>query len=266
MSKITDERMKILFKDKTARHIWKKIDQVLHRLSDVSDKDIWFDHLYKMIIKYKLPVEKLDEVPDTAIEIGKSRFDQIYDMCSYLAFPPYKEKTVMGFMGPDVEGEALNTKIWRCYFNEELEIQSVLIRATSFQEAFAKASDYGARVYLKLNKIVPRDMTIRVVYVTNTEVVTINNIRRMNRNKTRKLKGLKEAEKIDRHENGIVVAALSHQNNPEYSIYKYIEKKDLKDLALRGIRRISFVEAETYFVAEEERKKQKGRSGYKEPL
>lgn len=266
MIKIVDMKLKELWKDRATREIWKKLDQVLFRMADVSDKQIWFDHIHTIIKKYKVPLEKLDLIPDTAIVVGKSRFDQLYDLCCYLSHIPYKEKTLHGFLGQDLKEEDRNIKLWRCFFNEELQIQNVIIRASSFQEAFARAADYGARVYFKLNKIIPRNMTVRVEYVRDLEVRALNLVRTANRVKTRNKKGLQSAESVERYENGLIIAALGHQSLSDYSIYKYVEKKDLKDLALRGIRRISHVEAERYFVAEEERRKQKGRPDYKEPL
>jgi hypothetical protein len=204
------------------------------------DTEYFMSIITDLIINNAVPIELIKNVPQKASLIGKSRFDQLYDASMSLAFPSYGEETLQKL----ISGNTEDTKIWRAVYPEKYKLSHVLIRASSYQEAFALACDFGCRVSLRIYKTIPSDMTIRVSFMSEKAVRRYLKIRWANRlNKRRKLQ-LVGREFTSKEVSGAKLIALGHRDS-NYSIIKYSEKIDLSRIKKKhGVIRSSKVEHE----------------------
>lgn len=193
------------------------------------------------LIKNKvIPIELLDVAPDKPQNIGKTKFDQIYDAAKQVAFPGYANNTISYLLGQDVE-----TKIWRAVFPQKFKISNVLIRADNFQHAFALACDYACRYFLRAHKKYPNDLQIRVMFVSERALRRYLKVKHANRVNKRKKLNLEGRTFTHREITGARLAALGDPDQPEYSIFKYMEKQDLRNLTRIKIERTSRIESES---------------------
>lgn len=205
--------------------------------------------LERLVREGSLPVESLAEIPRLPADVQKTRFDQIYDAVMYLAHPPYSQDVRVAILGesdpdPDV-------RIWRVVLPVEFGIYSLLLRAHSHPQAFARACDYVARRYVREHGKPPQTMHIQVRYVTESELRRHYKVRRVNRRRqARRRESESEFSTTDRQFYGLRSAALGSPRDPDYRVIRYMEKRDQEKLSAskrdRIVQRHSFVELETY--------------------
>lgn len=222
------------------------LDKCLKRISGSKDYIYFKQQLTRMINGNSIPVELLETIPKTVIAAGKTRFDQLYDAAMYLVFPKYRNETLKKLLGPDAEIRN-NTKIWRIMFPDSFKMSHVLIRAHSYQSAFALGCDYACRMSLRIYGKVPTDMTIRVQFVSEKAIRRMLKLRWANRSNKRKNLQLIGREYTGKELIGARLAAVGHPKQQNYSIAKYAENKDLKRLlSKKDIVRVSSVETEIF--------------------
>lgn len=193
-----------------------------------------------------LPLELLRRLPVPPEKAGKTRFDQLYDAAMFLAFPGYRKETLEKLLGPDAKVKS-KTKIWRAIFPAKFRLSHVLLRAPTFQQAFALGCDYACRMSLRLYREVPSDLTVRIQFVSEKAVRRMLKMRWANRVKRRKQLQLIGRVYTPKEIMGARLIALGDPKTPEHSIFKYAEARDLrKILSLQERVRVSSVETETF--------------------
>ncbi len=200
---------------------------------------------YELLIQRIVPVELFDKIPLPAHEVGKTRFDQIYDACMALVFPEYREETTERLLGPSADDTKV--KFWRAIFPEHLQIYHVILRAHTYQEAFALACDYACRVSLRTQGKIPVDLTVRVLFMSERAARRYLGVREAVRSSKRHLLKLEGRSYTNRQINGARLCALGPPTQPNYSIVRYIEMKDLRQVRNRfKKKRVSAVDSEKY--------------------
>lgn len=224
--------------------ISESVDKCVDRISAKKEAPYFRQFLTELITNNAIPLELLEHIPVPVSEIGKTRFDQIYDAAIALVFPGYKRETLEKLLGP-LDGKG--GKIWRVLLPERFRIAHVLIRAKTFQEAFALGCDYACRASLRMFGTIPVDLTIRVVFMSERSLRRILDIRWANKNKKRLQLKLVGREFTAKQLNGARLLAMGHPKDPKYSIIKYVEKKDLDVIfSSRGLIRKSSIEQESH--------------------
>jgi hypothetical protein len=205
------------------------------------DTEYFKNMIVDLIINNAVPIELIKNVPQKALKIGKTRFDQLYDASMSLAFPSYGEDTLSKLISESTE----DTKIWRAIYPEKYKLSHVLIRAVSYQEAFALACDFGCRMSLRMYRTIPSDMTIKVSFMSEKAIRRYLKIKWANRlNKRRKLQ-LIGREFTAKEISGAKLIALGNKDS-KYSIVKYSEKIDLARISKNhGQTRVSKIEQES---------------------
>lgn len=223
-----------------------RLERCIKRIATPRERELFREVLSALVEHNSIPLELLEVIPKPPYEVGKTRFDQLYDAALSLVFPSYDTETLKKFLGPNVK-DLNNTKIWRAFFPSKLNISSVLFRASSFQEAFGLACDYANRVSLRLYKKIPTDMTIRVQFVSERSLNRMLSIRWANRKKAREKYKLVGREFSSKELSGARLAALGNPKGKNYSIFKYADAKDLR-MILRKMNktRISKIEKESF--------------------
>ena len=222
------------------------LERCVQRISGPKEHEYFRSLFHELITNNSIPIELLDHIPKRAFDAEKTRFDQIYDAALYLVFPRYRHETLEKLVGPRAE-EKPKTKIWRVMIPKKFGISHVLIRAESFQEAFALGCDYVCRISLRLCGKIPTDLTIRVQFVSEKALRRFLDMRWANRVKKRKQLQLVGREFSPKELTGARLAALGNPRQPQYSIAKYAENKDLKRLlSKKNIVRESSIEVETF--------------------
>lgn len=224
----------------------KRIEEALHRIAPLSPKirSYFRGLLKKMITSNAVPIELFEGIPLEPGAVGKTRFDQIYDASMYLAFPGYRKTTLKKLLGPGIHFGP-DTKIWRAIFPEKFGVSHVIIRAPTYQRAFALACDYACRMSLRSFGNIPPDLTIRVIFMTEKAIRRMLHLRWANR--VIKRRKLQLIGRVYSHNEvmGAKYAALGNPKEPEHSIAKYVEGKDLERImSMKEKVRISAVEAE----------------------
>ncbi len=220
------------------------IKEAIKRICSKSDKDYWEKFLKEIVNNNVIPEELLQHVPIKSALIKKTRFDQLYDACMELAFPDYDPENIKKLVS-DVSNSKI--KIWRVVFPEKFGITNVLIRAESYQQAFALACDYGCRVSLRMFKKIPSDLTIRVMFLSDQAIRRYLKIRWSNRTNKRKKMQMEARTFTDKQIYGARLAAMGHPQSDMYSIVKYSEMKDLRRIRENfSSQRDTKVESETY--------------------
>jgi hypothetical protein len=200
--------------------------------------------LTELIENNIIPLDLLEYIPTSPTKVGKTRFDQLYDAAMYLVFPGYREETLGKLLGPVYDSE---TKIWRVMFPSKFRLSHVLLRAGSFQHAFALGCDYACRMSLRLYKKIPVDLTLRIQFVSEKAVRRMLEMRWANRVKKRKQLQLMGRVYTDKEISGARMVALGDPTQSVYSIAKYAEARDLRRiLKYHNRMRISSVETETF--------------------
>lgn len=229
-------------KEKTAEQ---RIGECARRISSPKERR-WFRQVLQDLVRGNVaPLELLEQVPMPAREVGKTRFDQIYDACAFLAFPGYRTETLERLLGPTAESRQ-GIKIWRAMFPSRFKVAHVLLRADSFQQAFALACDYACRVSLRSEGRIPSDLTVRIQFVSEKAIRRMLDMRWANRVKKRKQLQLVGRQYTPKELAGARLVALGDPDSSSYRIFRYAEKKDLLAvLSKKGRVRESAVETET---------------------
>lgn len=181
--------------------------------------------LRDLVLNKSIPIELLEKIPENPKISGKTRFDQIYDASCYLAFPPY-EPSVRYDLNP--ESDDIQIKAWKVIFPREYGVSDIVVRASSYQEAFALGCDYACRVSLRINKKIPKDLTIRVKYVKNGSLKYFFRVRNANKIKKRAERNHTGNVLTPKQVTGAQIAALGHEKGSKnLKIARYVEVKDL---------------------------------------
>lgn len=223
-----------------------RFEEYVNRSSSPSERDYVREMLLELIENNVLNLDLIEYVPQPAKDIKKTRFDQLYDAAMYLVFPDYNITTLRRFLGAACD-ENPHIKIWRCVFPQKLGLTNVLIRANSFQEAFAYATDYACRMNLRIYRKIPLDMTIRVQFVSERSMRRMVDIRWANKNKRRHQLKTEGREFTNKEMFGARLVAIGHKEQPGYNIFHYAEYRDLKRIFQHHkLVRVSKVEKETF--------------------
>ncbi len=222
-----------------------EIDNCLKRLRCGKDAEYFRSLLEAMVYQGAIPVDLLQTVPVSAQEGGKTRFDQLYDASMALAFPGYRKDTLRAFLGPMPSyGE---DKVWRICLPDRFRMAHVLMRAATFQQAFALGCDYACRASMRVFGRIPEDLTIRVMFVSERALRRMMDMRWASKTHKRLQLKLIGREFTPRMVNGARLAALGHPNGPMHSIARYAEQKDLEKVRKsHGLVRRSAVESESF--------------------
>ena len=200
--------------------------------------------LRDMIANRCIPVELLEHVPVRPRLVGKTRFDQMYDAAMAVAFPEYSSRVRTSLTGNEKDEKM---KAWRVILPEKYGIGHAIVRATSFQEAFALGCDYACRVSLRIFRVVPSDLTVRVSFMNDLSLKRFFDIRSLNCAKKRREKKVGKDRIFTRKQVlGAWLCALGHKKGSEsHSIAKYVEVDDLSRIASgMGLTRMSPVVTE----------------------
>ena len=222
------------------------LDEAARRISSPKERKHVRALLQDLVVNNTLPLELLQRLPVPPSEAGKTRFDQLYDAVMFLAFPGYRRETLEKLLGPDAKVKS-KTKIWRAIFPAKFRLSHVLLRAPTFQQAFALGCDYACRMSLRLYREVPSDLTVRIQFVSEKAVRRMLKMRWANRVKRRKQLQLVGRVYTPKEIMGARLVALGDPKTLEHSIFKYAEARDLrKILRLQEKVRVSSVETETF--------------------
>lgn len=222
------------------------LQECLKRFHGKQEKTYLYNLLRMLVLNNSIPIELLNSIPIHADEAKKTRFDQVYDAVSDLAFPSYREEILEKLLG---SGTSITdkTKIWRAVFPPKFKLAHVLIRAESYQEAFALACDYACRASVRMFGRIPHDLTIRIMFVTEKALRRKLKLRWANRVNKRRQYQLIGRTFTNKEISGARIVALGNPNNDMYKIARYLEVKDLgKILKSNGLCRVSAIETEVF--------------------
>ncbi len=215
------------------------IERASGRVTGLKDRKTLQKKLFQLIQNGALPAKSLENLPIPSEISGKTRIDQIYAICMSWAFPAYREKT-LEVLNP--EGSDPEIRLWKILLPKRFKVSNIVIKAKTYQEAFALGCDYACRSSIFMAGKIPSDLTVRVKYVTDSEAYSIGLLRKMNR---KKFNSKNESPTRHRHISGVRICALGLKSNSEYSIFKYMENRDLKViLSKKGQFRTSVVDSE----------------------
>lgn len=232
-----------------SRYSKEEFDQAIikcaKRISGPKDRIFIQKYLNMLVKNNSIPLELLDHIPVPPQESGKTRIDQLFDAAMQLVFPGYRDNTMNRLLGPD---HSENIKIWRIIFPMRFRISHVLLRAETYQEAFAKACDYGCRLSLHLFGKIPVDLSIRVMFMSEAALRRHLALREVNRKRKGALRlQLQNRKMTPRQISGARIAALGPPTGPDHQIFRYVEKKDLRRVREgTGRARLSSVESESF--------------------
>jgi len=234
---------KIRSVDPLSEEALEAIEKCIFRMSGKKDEEYFREVLTELIKNNAIHYSILEEIPIHPAKSGKTKFDQIFDAAQKLAFPDYKINTLRRLVGESIDPDM---KIWRVILHESFGMASVLIRANSYQDAFALACDYALRISLRLFKKIPSDISIRVMFVSERSLRRHLKVRELNRYHKRKEFKLEGREFTFKQLAGARIFALGHfKNDPRRSLARYVEKKDLDKIYEKTtLYRVSGVESE----------------------
>ena len=222
------------------------LDEAAARISSPKERKVFRALLEDMVENNTVPLELLSRIPVQPEKAGKTRFDQLYDAAMFLAFPGYRRETLQKLLGPNATGKT-KTKIWRAIFPARFRLSHVLLRAPTFQQAFALGCDYACRMSLRLYRQIPSDLTVRIQFVSEKAVRRMLKLRWANRVKRRKQLQLVGRVYTPKEIMGARIVAVGDPKTPEHSIFKYGEGRDLRKLLkLQERVRVSSIETETF--------------------
>jgi len=153
-----------------------RIEACVRRMASPKERPYFRAMLADLLENNALPLDLLERIPEPPDEVGKTRFDQLYDAAMSLVFPGYREETLGRLLGPTAEDRE-RAKIWRAMFPSKFGLSHVLLRAPTFQEAFALSCDYACRMSLRIYRRIPADLTVRVQFVSERAVRRMLDIR-----------------------------------------------------------------------------------------
>lgn len=209
----------------------------------------YLSHLLRMMLMSNtIPIDLLEYVPVQSPDVGKTCFDQLYDAAMEIAFPDYSPETIQRLLGPNADKSTSKTKIWRVVLPPKFKLAHVLIRADSYQEAFALACDYVCRVSVRVYGRIPADLTIRVMLMTEKAMRRRLDIRWANRSIKRRQLQLVGRIYTPKEVQGARLVALGHPEDPNFKVVRYIEKIELSKIAkAKNLSRVSSVESEVFY-------------------
>jgi len=222
------------------------IDMALDRFACETDKEYFRDLLVKIVEQNAAPMELFAELPLPTQESGKTRFDQIYEAMQYISFPPYSKAIITALLGENINP---HIKVWRVSLPEKFKVANCLIRAETYQDAFALACDYACRIHLRLFKSIPKDLTIRVAHMSSVAIAKYLGIRKKIRNQKSRVYASGVARQFTpKQVLGARTAALGHSfNDPRRSIAIYADRQDMhKARRYQGMIRMISVELESH--------------------
>lgn len=220
------------------------IAECVKRFGTQKDSEYFVLLLRELVTNQTIPLDLLESIPVRAQDAGKTRFDQLYDAAISLVFPSYRKDTLERLLGPNYEKA---TKIWRVIIPAKFGISHVLIRADSFEHAFARACDYACRMSLRKFQKVPVDLTLRVMFMGERALRRYLDMRWASRTLKRKQLKLVGRDITPKQLNGARLAALGTPKQPHYKIVRYSEMKDLQRVReSKGMVRESAVENESF--------------------
>lgn len=232
--------------EKARKRQEKLLESYIKRISSPSERPYVREMLTEFIKHNILNLDLLEFIPQSPIEVGKTRFDQLYHAAMELIFPGYREQTLERLMGPSHKDHP-NIKIWRCIFPERFGLVHIMIRAESFQKAFALATDYACRLSLRMYRKIPIDLTIRVQFVSEKALRRTLDMRWANRVKKRQQLKMEGRSFTSKEITGARLVALGHNKQQNYDIFHYAEARDLKKILNQKDKiRISSIETETF--------------------
>jgi hypothetical protein len=200
----------------------------------------------RLLANGSLDIEHLKLVPNPVKDAKKTTFDQVFEACMEVAFPPYSEKLVADLFGPEYE-KSRDVKLWRCLFPKKFGITHVIVRAETFQQAFALASDYACRVSLRMYQKLPIDLTIRVSKMSSKALAETVRLRKANRKIKLRQRNQKGPAYTTKEILGARIVACGHNRQPEFRIFhdqEFYEWGELKNRA--RVIRASRIETETF--------------------
>ncbi len=121
---------------KTRESISEAAEECARRIAGPKDFPYFKAMLEELVRNNAIPVDVIDFIPKPVNKVGKTRFDQLYDAAMHLVFPKYRQETLGRLIGPNAK-EQPGVKIWRVMLPDKFGLSHVLIRAMTFQEAFA---------------------------------------------------------------------------------------------------------------------------------
>ena len=220
------------------------IDLCVKRFGTRSDADYFRLLITELVKNQTIPIQLLEEIPVRAQKAGKTRFDQLYDAAMALVFPGYRKDTLVRLLGDEYRQ---GTKVWRIVFPTNLGISHILLRAETFQEAFALGCDYACRISLRKKAKIPVDLTIRVMFMSERALRRYLDMRWASRTLKRKQLKLVGRDLTPKQIHGARLAALGTPSQPMYRIARYAEMKDLQRIReSKGVIRESSVESESF--------------------
>lgn len=221
-------------------------------------KEYYEPLLTEMVRNYTIPASLLSDVPKQPGDIGKTRFDQLYDASMELAFPGYSKQVIDELFGDGNANPFI--RIWRVIIPQEYGIANVLIRAETYQDAFALACDYVCRTHLRIHGKIPSDISIRVMFMSDGSMRRFLSFRVANKMNGRKKYNLIGRELSLKQMYGARMFALGHlRNNPRRSLAKYVENKEmtrLKNTKTSGVESETLTEKVESSVKEHERRRE----------
>lgn len=225
------------------------IEECVKRIATPKEHEYFTTLLTELVENNTIPEELLEFIPVSPQQACKTRFDQLYDAAMFLVFPKYKRETIVRLLGP-INGsnkKIRRVKIWRAMFPKEFNLSHVLIRASSFQEAFALGCDYACRLSLRLYKKIPIDLTIRIQFMNEKSIKRILDIRHANKLKRRRQFQFVGRKHSAKEITGAKIVAIGNSRSEKFSIAKFAESKDLQEiLSKKSLIRVSAIELETY--------------------
>jgi len=226
------------------------VEECVQRICRPDEREAFLEFLTALVENNAIPASLLTTVPRRASKAGATRFDQIYDVCMFLAFPDYAPKVHDTAFGPDAPEDM---KLWRVILPREYGLSHVIVRSQSFQQAFSLACDYACRLSLRERRRIPGDLTIRVQFMDNVVTSRMLDIRQAVKYRQRVLSGTKGREFSAKDIAGARLVAIGRREGKNYSIFKYMDNMDLRNLEEGlGRRRLSAVDKETFRPADAE--------------
>jgi len=219
------------------------LEKKLLEVTNETDREYFRVVILDMLRNNAIPEGLLEHVPVPARVAGKTRFDQLYDAASSIAFPGYSQAVLEMLLGPGADPEV---RVWRVMLPRDFGIRHCIIRASSYQEAFAFACDYACRMSLRLYRRIPSDITIRVQFVSDRALRRILDVRWRNRTKKRQELNVEGRVFTSKDVQGARMAALGRPGTGEYRLAWYADRQDLiKILRHKDQVRCSVIEYES---------------------
>lgn len=221
------------------------VEKAIKRCGSRIDAPYWRGFLNGLVRNNAIPINLLEDMPLRAGKACRTRFDQVFGASMALAFPNYREDTLIALLGPSED--LTDVKIWRAVFPSKYGLAHILIRAPSYQQAFGFACDYACRASLRLFHRIPADLTVRIMFMSEKAIRRHLKMRWANRVNKRKQLQLGAREFTPKQLNGARIFALGKQGTEEYSVARYSEEQDLRRVREKaGLIRRSSIEHESH--------------------